>query len=325
MRSRPLPERGAWTMSIHYDTQILRSKLIAMTRLTQRTVDYSIKAMQLGRPELCHVVHNSKAEMSAVRCWIATHGRKLLDTGISGDADSRFACAALRISGALEIAYNAAIEIAQQLETRFATGWIPVSAELQDAGQFVNSLLRLCVLSLLNRDVRHAKAVLHSAGAGHSLDLSVYLTHHHRAQRTNAQVRFEVAIIRSLEGIADQTREIADSIILWLEETGRDNVTSGSAAQKPAHHTARLASGACRVIVSTTETACKAIASSGAISLRQAVLFNPSDDSCIPSEDFAQARLTGLQQRVCELLVKNQQLRMALMAERADTHHDHLC
>ena len=43
-------------MNIQYDIQILRSKLIAMTRLTQRTVDYSIKAMQLGRPELCLAV-----------------------------------------------------------------------------------------------------------------------------------------------------------------------------------------------------------------------------------------------------------------------------
>ena len=321
-------------MSIHYDIQILRSKLIAMTRLTQRMVDYSIKAMQLGRPELCRVVHDSRGEMSGIGCWIATHGRKLLETGISGDADSRFACAALRISSALEVAYKAAVEIAQQIEARSATGWIPVSAELEDAGQFVNSLLRLCVLSLLNRDVRHAKGVLQDAEAGHSLDLSVYLTHHHLAQRTSAQVRFELAIIRRLEGIADQTREIADSITLWLEESGRESVTSGSAAEKPAHHTARLASGACRVTVSATETACKAIASSGTILPRQAILLKPSDDAGIPSrgiadavrtEEFMLARLTGLQQRVCELLVKNQQLRMALMAERADTHQDHLC
>ena len=321
-------------MSIHYDIQILRSKLIAMTRLTQRTVDYSIKAMQLGRPELCRVVHNSKSEMSATCCWMATHGRKLLETGISGDADSRFPCAALRISGALEVAYNATLDIAQQIEARFAIGWIPISAELEDAGQFVNNLLRLCVLSLLNRDVRHAQAVLHNAGAGYSLDLSVYLTHHHLAQWTSAQVRFELAIIGSLQGIADQTREIADSMILWLEESGRENLTSGSAVHKPVHHSARLASNACQVTVFATDLPRRALVPSGAISQRQAVLLKPSDDGCIPSrssaeavpsEDFAQARLTGLQQRVCELLVKNQQLRMALMAERAESHHEHLC
>jgi hypothetical protein len=321
-------------MSIHYDIQILRSKLIAMTRLTQRTVDYSIKAMHLGRPELCRVVHNSKDEMSAIRCWIATHGRKLLESGISGDSDSRFACAALRISGALEVAHNAAVEIAQQIEIRLATGWIPVSAELEDAGQFVNSLLHLSFLSLLGRDVRHAKAVLHNAGAGHSLDLAVHLTHHHLAQRTCAQVRFELAIIRCLEGIAGQTREIADSIILWLEETGRGNVPSGSAGHQPVHHTARLTSGAGPVTVSATDSPCKAPVSLGAIPLRSALRLKPSDDCCIPSrgfaeavpsEDFMQARLMGLQQRVCELLVKNEQLRMALTADRADGHRDHLC
>jgi hypothetical protein len=314
-------------MSIHYDVQILRSKLIAMTRLTHRTVDYSIKAMQLGRPELCRAVHNSKDEMNAIGCWIATHGLKLQDAEISCK-DSRFACAALRISGALEVAYHAAVEIAQQIEARFAIGWTPVSAELEDAGQFVNSLLRLCMFSLLNRDVRHAKAVLHDAGAGQSLDLAVYLTDHHLAQRTSAQVRFEMGIMRCLDGIADQTREIADSIILWLEESGRETVTSGSAGHKPASLTARFANCVCQVTVSATDSSGKALVSSGANSPREALLLKPSDDGCVaarslaepaPAEDFTQARLTGLQQRVCELLVKNQQLRMALMAERADS------
>jgi hypothetical protein len=149
-------------MSIHYEIQILRSKLIAMTRLTQRTVDYSIKQCNLAGPSSARDIQDSKDEMSAIRCRIASHSRELLETGVSGEADSRFACAALRISGALEVAYDSAVEISQQIETRFATEWIPVCTELEDAGQFVNSLFRLCVLSLLNRDVRHAKVVLHN-------------------------------------------------------------------------------------------------------------------------------------------------------------------
>ena len=274
-------------MSIHYDIQILRSKLIAMTRLTQRTVDYSIKAMQLGRPELCRVVHNSKDEMSAIRCWIASHGRELLEAEIPGDADSRFVCAALRISGALEIAYDAAIEMAQQIEMRFATGWIPVTAELEDAGQFVNSLLRLCSLSLLKRDVRHAKAVLHNGGDGQSLDLAVHLTPHHLTQATSTQARFELAIIRCLDGIAGQTREIADSIILWLEEEiGQGNVGNEGAAHKTAGNTAKLASGVCTVLVSETKTPWKPLGLRSAIPLRPALRVNPPDDGY--------ARIAGL-------------------------------
>jgi len=306
-------------MSIHYEIQILRSKLIALMRSTQRTVDYSIKAMQLGRPELCRVVRNSRDETSAIRCWIKSHGQELLAADIAEAVDSRFVCAALRISEALGVAHDAAFEIAQQSEIRFAAGWIPVSAELEDAGQFVNSLLRLCVLSLLKRDARHAKTVLHNDGAGESLDLAVHLTHHNRTHLTSAQARFELAIMRCLEGIAGQTREIADSILLWLEEIERGkNAAPRGEVHKPAHHTARLARRALPVPVSAPDLPHKALFFGGAIPPRGL-------GDAVPIEDFAPARLMRLQQRVCELLVKNQQLRMALMAEKADRHHDRLC
>jgi len=316
-------------MTIHYDIQILRSKLIAMTRLTQRTVDYSIKAMQLGRPELCRVVQNSRDEMKAVHCWIATHGRKLLEAHASG-SDSRFACAALRIATALEIAYNAAVEIAEQSQTRFAGGWVPVSAELEHAGQFVNSLLRLCVLSLLNRDIRHAREVLHNAGTGQSLDLAVYLTHRQWTQRATAQARFELDIIRSLDAIAGQTREFADSIILWLEEPGHGVAAGKNAMRKPAHV---AASDAFAVNIPLADCRSAVIASGATSSCTAQRAKLPKDDSAsslatkedAPADEFNQARLMGLQQRVCELLVKNQQLRMALMADRADVQHDQLC
>src|SRR5215472_12502458 len=153
-------------MTIHDEIQILRSKLIAMTRLTQRTVDYSIKAFQLGRPELCRTVQHSREEMGAIRGWIANHGRAILATRTPADADSSFACAALRISTALEVAYDAAYNIARHSALRFASGWTPVSSELEDAGNFVNNLLRLCILSLLRRDVRHAREVLQSGSGG---------------------------------------------------------------------------------------------------------------------------------------------------------------
>src|ERR1700740_3348999 len=95
------------SMSIHYEIQILRSKLIALMRLTQRTVDYSLKAFQLGRPELNRAVQNSRDEMSAISGWIANHGHALLAAGTTAGADWRFVCAALRITTALEVACDA--------------------------------------------------------------------------------------------------------------------------------------------------------------------------------------------------------------------------
>ena len=317
-------------MSNHYDIQILRSKLIAMTRLTQRTVDYSIKAFQLGRPDLCRVVQNSKEEMAAIRGWIANHGREFLATRIPAGADFRFACAALRISTALEVACYAAFNIARHSAIRHAEGWTPVSAELEEAGNFVYRLLHLCILSLLKGDVRHAKAVLQSGSDRQGFDLAVYLAHHDLAQRVSSHARFETALVRCLDGIAGQVREIADALLQWHGETVPGNLADDAAPNQ----TAAFASEAGTVPAIETNTPCTALGFQRANPPRPADRLNPSGDVFIPwrghadgaaTEEFAQARLMGLQQRVCELLVKNQQLRMALIAERADSQHDQLC
>jgi len=311
-------------MTIHDDVQILRSKLIAMTRLTQRTVDYSIKAFQLGRPELCRTVQTSKEEMGAIRGWIADHGRAILAARTSADPDSRFACAALRISSALEIAYDAAYNIARHSALRFTAGWTPVSSELEDAGNFVNNLLRLCILSLLKRDAQHAKAVLQDGIAGQSFDLAVYLAHDDLAQRISAHARFELALVRCLDGIAGQVREIADALVQWHDEIEqREGAPDGPLTRKVG-----------MVPAARPALACNALRFVGAMPAPRAANSNPPDDFGLPSwkaahavqgEDFTQTRLLGLQQRVCELLVKNEQLRMALMAERADSYREQLC
>ena len=316
-------------MTSHNDIQILRSKLIAMTRLTQRTVDYSIKAFQLGRPELCRAIQNCREEMCTIRNWIADHGRAILATRTPVHPDARFVCAALRISTALEVAHAAAYNIARHSALRFAEGWTPVSAEVHDGGTFVNSLLCLCILSLVNRDVRHATKVLQNGDAGQSFDLAVYLAHHELAQRASTHARFELALIRYLDGIVGQVREIADALLQWHEEIEqrdfRADGTRGQNARVPDLGT---------VLARGPAMPCDPLRLPGMIPARQGPRLNPSVDSCSPSrmnaeagstEDLTPARLMGLQQRVCELLVKNQQLRMALMAERAEIHHDQPC
>jgi hypothetical protein len=46
------------------------------------------------------------------------------------------------------------------------------------------------------------------------------------------------------------------------------------------------------------------------------------DSDASASEEVWEARLAILQERICELLVKNQKLRMALMSERARRQED---
>jgi hypothetical protein len=51
------------TINIQQHIHVLRSELLAMARLTQRAVDYSIRAYQLGRPEFCRHASNTDDEV----------------------------------------------------------------------------------------------------------------------------------------------------------------------------------------------------------------------------------------------------------------------
>ena len=207
-------------MDIEHDIEVLRSDLLQMSRLSQRAVDYSIKAYQLGRPEFCQHVCNTEQDLRRLQRSIAERGHTLLADGLPVDSHSCLASFALRICSALDITYTAATGIAQNTMLHLEDGRVAGSPALEEMGHLVNSLVRLCTVALFKEEVQHAKTVLQNDGTGQWFDLAAYQAHSDPTQRTSAQARFELAISKSLGQIAEQAHEIADAIAFLL--VGKD-------------------------------------------------------------------------------------------------------
>jgi phosphate uptake regulator len=100
-------------MEIEQHIQVLRAQLLEMSKLSQRAVDYSIKAYELGCPEFCQHVRYTEHELRDIHFCLADRCRKLLMAGLPADSDSHFVWSALRICSTLQATYIAAAEIAQ--------------------------------------------------------------------------------------------------------------------------------------------------------------------------------------------------------------------
>jgi phosphate uptake regulator len=218
------------TINIQQQIHVLRSELLVMARLTQRAVDYSIKAYQLGRPEFCRHASNTDDEVHKLQRCIADRGHVLLSAGLPVDSDSRFVSSALRICSALHITYAAATGVAQNTMLSLKGEGIAVSPVIEEMGQLVNCLVRLCIVALFNKQIQSAKTVLQNDGTGQWFDLAVYQLCGGPIQRTNAQASIELAIHKSLDQIAEQAHEIADAITFWLDGNDCIGVTCERAA-----------------------------------------------------------------------------------------------
>jgi phosphate uptake regulator len=207
-------------MNIQEQHESLRSQLLRMSRLSQRAVDYSIKAYELGRPEFCREVHSTEQELQKLRYGIADRGRTFLSADMPINAESRFACCALRICNALYSTYTAAAAIAVAT-TRGLEGKRKIEASIiGEMGQFVNSMVRLCAVALFNEELQHARNVLQSDRGRRWFNLSLRHVQTDLVQRSGAQAQFELAIVQNLGQIAEQSYDVAHAITVWLE--GKD-------------------------------------------------------------------------------------------------------
>src|SRR5882757_3134825 len=91
----------------------LRVQLLAMSRLSQRALDYAVKGYALRNLDFARQVPAAAGELEEHHRRIKNLSRELMNSSIDQPSDSRFAFAAAGINTALHVTYTAAAQIAQ--------------------------------------------------------------------------------------------------------------------------------------------------------------------------------------------------------------------
>jgi hypothetical protein len=214
-------------MNSQQHIHLLRVQLLAMSRLSQRALDYAVKGYGLRNLDFARQVAAPNSELEERHRRIKDLSREIMNDGIGKPSDSRFAFAAASINTALHVTYTAAAEIAQDSLRMLESSGIHGCAALESIGQLVNGSMRLCIVALFEKNAAHAKTVLRRQEAIRLRELTSIGLHPHIDRWAGAQGDFERSVIRSLGEVAKQGHEIADAILFWLEGKSCVAVSTG--------------------------------------------------------------------------------------------------
>lgn len=221
-------------MDVQKHLYVLQIHLLAMSRLSQRALDYSIKGFELGCPRICGHVSSAEHELDEHHLKVNQLCRKLMTTAVTAPSDLRFILATLRIDNALHATSRAAAQIAQETILFLESSPMVKCPALNRLGEFVNCSMRLCIVALFKKDVVHAQTVIQSQAVWRRCEMVFDDARDDVKYRMEAQDIYALTIAGILGVIAKQAHEIADAILFWLkgsddafalEEDGQDTLS----------------------------------------------------------------------------------------------------
>jgi phosphate uptake regulator len=220
---------------IHQYIQTLRLRLLDMSRVSQRAVDYSIKAYKLDSPEFRANVRDSTDEVSILHREITEIARDLLLMELPLESDVRFALSAVLICDALHSVHAQAVKIAANSARLLENGRVPGWEGLTRMGDVVNCQMRLCIIALFDDEVAHAETVLSNRGVERLFESVFYDWYGHLDQRQRTQASHELAITKSLSQMAKETYEIAEAVVFWQKGPDSGSTPHIDREQPPIH------------------------------------------------------------------------------------------
>jgi phosphate uptake regulator len=211
--------------------QTLRLHLLDMARVTQRGVDYAIKAYTLGNTEFCANVRDDSHEIKILHREITEIAQELLLAELSWRSSLRFIFSSERICNALQAVHSHAVEIAANSMRLLENGRKNGYADLTTMGKIVNSLMRLCVVGLFEEEIEHAEAVLRAGEIERLFETTFYDWYRDLDHGTRTQLCYELEITNHLGHIAHQAHEIAVAIVFWLKVSDLRSCSQASRKQ----------------------------------------------------------------------------------------------
>jgi phosphate uptake regulator len=194
-----------------------------MCRVSQRCVDYSIKAVQLGRLDFNVSMLNGLHEIKHLHQDAAEIAQDLLRIGLSPESSLRFVLASMRICDSLQSIHKSALEIAETYLLRQEENDPTVDClDLATIGDTANRLMRLCTVALFEEEVGHAEAALRMDTGQRLAAMTLYVWYRRVGLRSRSQIDFVQSTADRLDHLIWQMHEMARAIIYWLEDKQSD-------------------------------------------------------------------------------------------------------
>lgn len=207
------------TSQTHQYVQTLRLYLVDMCRLSQRCVDYAIKAFQLRRPEMYVSARDNPNEVETLHHDAMELARDLLRMELSCESDLRFVVASMRICHALYRLSKSARQIVENGARLIHADAQLNCGELSKMGDLASRILRLSIDALLEEELELAVSALRIDEIDRLFPMAFYAWYTGSDLPIGPKTSFALSIMQGLMQIARQAHEIADAVVFWLSDT----------------------------------------------------------------------------------------------------------
>jgi hypothetical protein len=190
-------------------TETLRSELIEMVRLSQRTVDYAIKAHESGRPEYVQHVCFGRDRLVCLNkkicCAILEMRKSLRSVDTEVDFGECIRTISVDLFDVCQHAYKISF-----LSVGFAdcNVYEPPCYRVT-MGANINSAMRLCAMAIINNEVKHAEGARREIGYWRSVVASTGSSRGYVKEPSHISGCHECTITRCMLKMMDNIYTIA--------------------------------------------------------------------------------------------------------------------
>ncbi len=204
----------------HSDLEQLKMTILEMATLTEKALEKSVRALVERNNDLAEEVIKGDKEINLLEVEVDRHSLRLLALDQPMARDLRFIIGSMRISVDLERIADQAVSIAQRAKFLNSRPALPTNNAMEDLADTALDMLRSVISSFVNQNAELAMDVCKMDDTADELnyrilkDLLAYMTTETPAVERSVQT---IIAARSLERVADQTTNIAESVIFMVK------------------------------------------------------------------------------------------------------------
>ena len=204
----------------HSDLEQLKMTMLQMATLTEKALEKSLKALVERDNSLAEEVFNGDNEIDLLEVEVDHHSLRLLALDQPMARDLRFIIGCMRIAVDLERIGDQAVNIAQRAKFLNSRPPLPTNHAIEELSSTALDMLRSVISSFVNQNTDLAMDVCKMDDVADELnyrvlkDLLAYMATEAPAVERAVQT---IIVARCLERSADQTTNIAESVIFIVK------------------------------------------------------------------------------------------------------------